>query len=106
MTFCLGLFQLSQNFSDWFTVGEGDNLLVSTLLPMPITRTTPSVLLVLGRIIFYFRMSSNHKWTEKTMTDFWTSWKWRWHEMHNLEYKLFYYPPAPQKKKLKGMYAK
>ena len=37
---------LSRNFSDWFIVGEGDKLLVSTLLPRPIVRTTPSVLLV------------------------------------------------------------
>ena len=36
---------LSRNF-DWFTVGEGDKLLVATLLATPIARTTPSVLLV------------------------------------------------------------
>ena len=38
---------------NWFTVGEGDKLLVSTLLPTPVARTTPSVLLVLGRKIFF-----------------------------------------------------
>ena len=59
---------LSWNFSDWFTVGEGDELLVSTLLSLPITRTTPSVLLVLGRTIFYFRMRFNHNRTGKTMS--------------------------------------
>ena len=39
------------------------------LLPTPIARTTPSVSLVLGRTIFYFGMSFNHKRTEKTMTE-------------------------------------
>ena len=37
---------LSRNFADWFTVGEGDKRLVSTFLPTPIVRTTPSVLLL------------------------------------------------------------
>ena len=59
---------LSRNFSVWFTVGEGDKLLVSTFLPTPIARITPSVLLVLGRTIFYFGMSPNHKQIGKTMT--------------------------------------
>ena len=60
---------MSRNFSNWFTVGEGDKLLVSTLLPPPIARTTPSVLLVLGRTVFYFRMSFNHKRTENYDTE-------------------------------------
>ena len=47
---------VSWNFSDWFTVGEGDKLLVLTLLPTSF------------RAIFYFGMSFNHKWTGKTMT--------------------------------------
>ena len=59
---------MSRNFSDWFIVGEGDKLLVSILLPMPIARTAPSVLLVFGRTIFYFGMLFNHKRTGKTMT--------------------------------------
>ena len=53
---------------DWFTVGEGDKLLVLTLLPMPIAQTTPSILQVLGQTISYIRMSFNNKQTGKTMT--------------------------------------
>ena len=61
--------------SDWFTVGECDKLLVSTLLPTPIAQTTQSVLLVLGWTIFYFGMSFNLKGTGKTVTDIRTSQK-------------------------------
>ena len=69
------LFILSRNFFDWFTVGEGDQLLVLTLLPTPITWTTPSVLLELNRTIFHLKMSFNHKRIGKNMTDFRTSQK-------------------------------
>ena len=57
--------ELSRNFSDWFIVGEGDKLLVATLLPIPEARTMPSVLLLLGRTISYFGMSFNHKQTDR-----------------------------------------
>ena len=59
---------MSGNFSDWFTVNKGNKLLVSTVLPTTIARTMPNVLLKFGQTIFYFRMSFNHKQTEKTMT--------------------------------------
>ena len=52
--------KLSRNFSDWFTFDEGDKLLVSTHLRKPITRTMPSVLLVLRQTIVYFRKTVNH----------------------------------------------
>ena len=60
---------LSRNFCDWFAVGEGDKLLVSTFLPLPIAWTTPSALLVLGQTISFFGMSFNNKRTGKTMTE-------------------------------------
>ena len=59
---------VSRKFSDWFSIGEGNKLLVSNILPTPIARTMPSVLLVLGWAIFYFGMPSNHKQIGKTMT--------------------------------------
>ena len=67
-TLTIILNKLSRNFSDWFTVGKRDELSVSTLLPTPIGRTTPNVLLVLGRTIFYFGMSSNLMQIGKTVT--------------------------------------
>ena len=60
---------LSWNFSYLFIASDGDKLLVSILLPTPLTRTTPVVLLVLDQTIFYFEKSFNHKWTGKTDTE-------------------------------------
>ena len=65
---CIYLYILPWNVSDWFTIGECNKLLISTLLPLRIARKTPSVLLVLGQTIFYFGMPFNQKRTGKFMS--------------------------------------
>ena len=60
---------MSWNFSDWFTVGEGDKLLVSTLFTYIYLPVNAKRIAGVRSDKFYFGMSFNHKRRGKTMRE-------------------------------------
>ena len=89
----------SWNFSHWFTVGEGDKLLDSTFFTNAYRPDNIKCTAVIWSDNLLFRnVNQPQANREKYVRDFRISQKWRQHEMHNLEYKVFYYrPPSPFK---------
>ena len=89
------IYILSWYFSNWFTVGKGDKPRSFYLRLSPGQRQAYCWYKA-GQYFISGWHSTTSEQGKLWHRDFRTSRKWRQHEMHNLEYKLFYHHPPPK----------